>query len=163
MPEIQISPAAVEAAEARLIGDNPPGTKAWHDQTRLEIRVTLQAAAPFILAPVEAQLDEMREDYDSTGVQLLAERQRADQLQKQLEEALEALTELGRPARWDHNDTGRVTWLHLDGKTKPWEIAHEALALLDTQDSGGPSVSKEALDWASATMPRDDQDSGEGL
>lgn len=50
MTEPSYQEQAVEAAEARLIGENPPGTKAWWDTTRNEIRATLEAAEPYIRA-----------------------------------------------------------------------------------------------------------------
>lgn len=45
-----------------------------------------------------------------------------------------ALEDLANPKRWDHSDTGRVTWLHTDGVTKPWELAQTALDALAPQD-----------------------------
>lgn len=80
----QIPQVAVEAAEARLIGDNPPGTKAWHDTTRTEIRVTLNAALPSltdsIRGPVEAERDHI-------GAEAIL-------LSNQLEEVRTALSDL---------------------------------------------------------------------
>lgn len=53
----EIPEAAMKAAEDRLIGDNPPGTKEWHDNTRIEIRVTLEAALPPIRKAWEEELE----------------------------------------------------------------------------------------------------------
>lgn len=68
---------AIEAAEARLIGENPPGTKAWHDQTRVEIRSTIEAAAPLIEAKLKAEyrdgLEERMPDWLLEDIRAAAE------------------------------------------------------------------------------------------
>ena len=56
--QVGVPEAAIRAAEDRLIGENPPGTKAWHDQTRVEIRATLDAALPAIEQAVEERVRE---------------------------------------------------------------------------------------------------------
>lgn len=49
------------------------------------------------------------------------------ELQEETARQREALEILADRSRYDESSTGRVIWLHTDGKTKPWEIAQKAL------------------------------------
>lgn len=91
----EVPAAAIKAAEERLIGQNPPGAEAWHEQTRVEIRATLTAALPAIRSQIDQEWEKRLEvvkdrEYDEAKQELATEladaRHEADKAQERLKE-----------------------------------------------------------------------------
>jgi hypothetical protein len=85
---------AIKAAEERLIGDNPPGTKAWHDQTRVEIRATISTAAPILTANLKQRIEELEGELHETTKLLRGEEATREGTEGELKSAEQRLEEV---------------------------------------------------------------------
>jgi len=112
------NPKAVEAAKTAIA------------PARLtpNVLVAIAAAEPAIEAEVRKAIEE--EHPGESYRQMCARANAAERARERLRSVVAPLLD---PKHWNESDTGRVTWLHLDGKTKPWE---DVAAAFEEADCG---------------------------